>query len=168
MKNCYVIFIRFLSTCLCDRRFFLLKKILLVADFFSFFFFFFFVAETVFMWQKCVSLTETQTEICFCDGKLFSKGNILSFRNCCLKEYLCPKYPVLSILYVISEEKFPWEIGVSVISDNRDNHFVGTCLSPVTCHMSPTSTATATALPMLTPPLFTDRQKKKNQNRKSF
>ena len=30
----------------------------------------------------------------------------------------------MRILYMISEEKFPQEIEVSVILDHRDNHFV--------------------------------------------
>ena len=39
-----------------------------------------------FLWHKRVSLTETWTKTCFCDGNLFSKGNCFSDRNFCLKE----------------------------------------------------------------------------------
>ena len=34
------------------------------------------------------------------------------------------EYPFLGLLYVISREKFWWEMGVFVISDTQDTHFV--------------------------------------------
>ena len=117
------------------------------------------VTETFFLWQQCVSLTKTWTlvsvmetcflkenftltEICvskklvsvtltfFCEGNLFlsRKVTIIWF---CDRNLFCQNYPFF-ILYVISREKFPWEMGVSVISDNQDNHFVEPC-----SHVSP-------------------------------
>ena len=44
------------------------------------------VTETFFLRQKCVFLTETPTETCFCDGNLFPKGKFSFDRNLCLKE----------------------------------------------------------------------------------
>ena len=117
-------------------------------------------ARIYFLWQKCVSLTETWTETCFCEGNVFSEGIFFSDRHlcltktcfcdinffsvtefcfchrkffCCSNLFLGQKLVLSKILffghffYVISREKFPWEMGVSVILDNQDNHFVEPC-----------------------------------------
>ena len=44
------------------------------------------VTETVYLWEKCVSLTKTRTGIGFCDVNLFFKGSFFSVRNFCRKE----------------------------------------------------------------------------------
>ena len=75
------------------------------------------------------------TETCVCDMNLFSLKEIFFLSQiffCCSIFFLWPnlvlsKCPFWCILYMISREKFPWEIGVSVISDTRDTHFVEPC-----------------------------------------
>ena len=44
------------------------------------------LTETLFLGPKCVSLTETQTETCFCNGNLFSKEKLFAERHFCLKK----------------------------------------------------------------------------------
>ena len=63
-----------------------------------------------FLWQKFDSVTASFSVIptCFCDRNLPCKKNTF-FEG---------------ILCMISRGKFPLEMGVSVISDNQNNHFV--------------------------------------------
>ena len=42
--------------------------------------------KCIYLWQKCIYLTETLTEICLCDGNLFSKEIFFSIINLCPKE----------------------------------------------------------------------------------
>ena len=100
-KNTTSLYIRFLSTCFCDRRFFSLTE-MFVGDKY------FFLWQKLFLWPKCVSLTETWTEFCF---------------------------SVMENRYMISKENFLWEIGVSIISDNIDKKFVEPwCLLHIRLH----------------------------------
>ena len=80
----------------------------------------------IFVWYKLVSVTLTF----FCEESLFlwPKVFVLQYlvcvtQTCCVKNTLSG-----GILYMISREKVSWEMGVSVFSDNQDNHFVEPCL----------------------------------------
>ena len=116
------LYVRFLST---DRSFFSLTKTL-VCD------------RQLFLWQKLLSVTEvffsveTQKKFVSLMETYFIWQNLLSERNLFLwhklfflGRSLLSKIPFFGILYVISRENFLREMGVSVISDNRDNNFVG-------------------------------------------
>ena len=91
----------------------------------------FFKTEFVFydinllLWRKLFSLTET-----FFEGRIFYvKEFFFSDKNFFLcQKLVLSKIPFLGILYQISREKLPWEMRVSIILDNPDNHFVEPCL----------------------------------------
>ena len=80
------------------KSFFFWQKLLSVAEIFS-------VTEFSFLWQKCVSLTETQTETCFCDWNLFPKGNFFFERHLCLKEIFFCDINFFSVKEIFSVTK---------------------------------------------------------------
>ena len=87
----------------------------------------FFSPSSICVQKKLVSGTFTFSvkEIGFCHRKFCV--TITSFSDI---NWSSQKYFFGGILYVISRKTFVWEMGVSVISGNKENHFVEPCPPP--------------------------------------
>ena len=99
------------------------------------------VMETCFMeeflsYERNCCLTETfffginffsLTGIGFCHGKLFCYSNLVMWRKLFMSKMLFfGKY-----MWFQWKNKFPWEMGLSIISDSKDNHIVESCAGRV-------------------------------------
>ena len=79
-----------------------------------------FFDRNFFPWENLLSVTETS----FCQTNYFLWHKLISDRNFLWHEH----YSVTNTCFwQNSKEKFSWEVGVSVISDNQDTHFVEPC-----------------------------------------
>ena len=81
--------------------------------------------RNLFLWHKPFSATETF----FCDRKLLLWHRLVSLTKQKFFLYFCDRNIFFGFLPVNFSEKFLWEMGVSVISDNGDDNFVEPCQS---------------------------------------
>ena len=131
------------ETCFCERNFFW-RKLVSVTEFFCDTFSltdfgclwqnFFSVAETFFLWQKCILLRVTHKEFVsltktfVCEISFFSfflSQMIFCHRYFILwQKFVLSKTPFSGHFIYVFQGKFPSEMRSWVISDTQDTHFV--------------------------------------------
>ena len=140
-------FVCLMETCLCYRNLFLVQKLVSMKETFcvtetcfcdgnlflvteTFFLQIFFVCVNLVFCEKTKKKKINMTETFLCDRNLYQWKKFTSLTepqtvtfSCDRTFFFCQYWPFWGILYIISREKFPWEMGVSVILDTRDTHF---------------------------------------------